>query len=72
MQEVEAMLESEDAATATGEDSLEEAGAGHGAAGRDTLTRFQSESQSLFQVNQESDFYSVIQYVVYVVFVRIY
>jgi hypothetical protein len=37
MQDVEAMLESEAAATATGEDSLEEAGAGHGAAGRETL-----------------------------------
>ncbi len=66
MQEVEAMLESEAAATATGEDSLEEAGAGHGAAGRDTLHRIQPESRSIFQVNQESDFYSVNQYIVFV------
>jgi hypothetical protein len=56
MQEVEAMLESEAAATSTGEDSLKEAGGGLGAAGRDTQTRYHLKSQSLFQENQESDF----------------
>jgi hypothetical protein len=59
MQEVEAMLESEAMATASGEDSLEEAGAGHGAAGRETLHRIQSESRTIFQSSQESDFYCV-------------
>jgi hypothetical protein len=51
------MPESEAAATSTGEGSLEEAGGGLGAAGRDTTcTRSHSKSQSPFQENQDSDF----------------
>jgi hypothetical protein len=59
MQEVEAMPESEAAATTTGEDSLDEAGGGLGAAGRDTLTLFHPNSQALFQENQDSDFFKM-------------
>ncbi len=45
MQDVEAMPESEAAATTTGEDSLEEAGAGHGAAGSVILQTYRRPSR---------------------------